>query len=100
VARATIERFVEHATRHYEQERQRPQSPSPLGAYVRRWIGWGRGGGVDGLNDVRAFNGHSSGCRFAYLFLALSEPRPPRRMAGVVSNTLIQSEDGSSLDHD
>ncbi len=44
VATATIQRFVERATRLYEQEREEPGGPSMLGAYVRRWIGWASGG--------------------------------------------------------
>ena len=44
VAKATIEKFLERAARLYEQERERPGGPSPLGLYVRRWVGWLRGG--------------------------------------------------------
>ncbi len=44
VAKATIQRFVERASRLYEQERERPDCPSALGMYVRRWNGWVRGG--------------------------------------------------------
>ena len=44
VAKATIQRFVERASRLYEQERERPDCPSALGVYVRRWNGWVRGG--------------------------------------------------------
>ncbi len=44
VAEATIRKFVEHAARLYEQERERPNGPSPLGMYVRRWVGWASGG--------------------------------------------------------
>ncbi len=44
VAKATIQRFVEHASRLYEQERERQDCPSALGVYVRRWNGWVRGG--------------------------------------------------------
>ncbi len=39
VAKATIQRFVERASRLYEQERERPDCPSALGMYVRRWNG-------------------------------------------------------------
>ena len=39
VAKAAIEKFVERATRLYEQERERADGPSTLGMYVRRWIG-------------------------------------------------------------
>ncbi len=42
VAETTIEKFVERATRLYEQER--PDGPSALGMYVRRWVGWVGGG--------------------------------------------------------
>ncbi len=44
VAKATIERFVERATRLYEQEREDREGSSVLGMYVRRWNGWVRGG--------------------------------------------------------
>ncbi len=40
VAEATIEKFLDRAARLYEQERERPESPSALGMYVRRWVGW------------------------------------------------------------
>jgi hypothetical protein len=46
MARATIERLVERTNRLYEQKRQRPKGPSPLGAYVRRCVGWATGGGL------------------------------------------------------
>ncbi len=44
VAKATIQKFVERATRLYEQGRERPDGPSMLGAYVRRWNGRLKGG--------------------------------------------------------
>ena len=44
VAKATIERFVERATRLYEQERVGAGAPDALGMYVRRWVGWASGG--------------------------------------------------------
>ena len=49
-AKATIQKFVEHETRLYEQERERPDCPSALGMYVRRWNWWvsGPSGGADG----------------------------------------------------
>ncbi len=50
VARATIEKFIKRASRLYEQERERPDGPSALGMYVRRWKGWVKGG----LKDLRA----------------------------------------------
>ncbi len=40
VAKATIEKFVERATRLYEQDREEPLSPSRLGVYARRWLAW------------------------------------------------------------
>ncbi len=36
VAALTLEKFVEHASRLYEQKRERPNGPSSLGMYVRR----------------------------------------------------------------
>ncbi len=44
VARTTFERFVTRVTRLYERERERPDGPSALGDYVRRWGRWARGG--------------------------------------------------------
>ncbi len=44
VAKTTIQNFVEHASRLYEQERERPNGPSSLGMYVRRWLIWTRSG--------------------------------------------------------
>lgn len=43
-ANATIQKFVAHMTRLYEQEREGRIDPSSLGKYVRRWNGWLRGG--------------------------------------------------------
>jgi RNA-directed DNA polymerase len=40
VAKATLATFVERATRLYERDRKEPSSPSRLGRYVRRWVGW------------------------------------------------------------
>ena len=51
VAKATIEKFLERAARLYEQERERSESPSALGTYVRRWIGWARAG-VPSVKDA------------------------------------------------
>ena len=36
--------FAERATRLYEQERKRPNGPSRLGSYVKRWVAWASGG--------------------------------------------------------
>jgi RNA-directed DNA polymerase len=44
LAVGTLANFAERVTRLYEQERQRPKGPSPLGAYVKRWCGWASGG--------------------------------------------------------
>ena len=38
VAKATIEKFVELATRHYAQEPGEAFASARLGLYVRRWI--------------------------------------------------------------
>ena len=40
VAKATIEKFLERASRLYEQERERPEGHSAFEMYVRRWVGW------------------------------------------------------------
>jgi hypothetical protein len=47
VAEATVYRFVERATRLYEQEPGEPCGPSRLGLYVQRWIRWTRAGLFD-----------------------------------------------------
>ena len=48
VAKLTIQKFVGHVARLYEQEREELNGLSLLGVYVRRWIGWAEGGlGVD-----------------------------------------------------
>ncbi len=44
VAAATLRKFVERASRLYEQERERPDGASAFGVYVRRWNGWVTGG--------------------------------------------------------
>ena len=48
VAKGTFQRFIEKASRLYEQERERPDGPALLGVYVRRWAGWA-GGGLTGV---------------------------------------------------
>ncbi len=56
VAKATIEKFLKLAARLYEQERERPEGPSLFGLYVRRWVGWMRGGltvGIGSHGDAR-----------------------------------------------
>ena len=48
VSKETEKKFVERATQLYEQERGGSQDgPSPLGQYVRRWVGWATGGLAD-----------------------------------------------------
>src|SRR5580704_941869 len=44
LAQATIEKFVEQATRLYEQGRRERRKAPLLGRYVRRWLGWANGG--------------------------------------------------------
>ena len=44
LAKATIQRFVERAARLYEQGLEQPNGCSRLGMYVRRWVGWAKGG--------------------------------------------------------
>ncbi len=44
VAKATIEKFLERATRLYEQERREPEGSPRIGMYVRRWLWWVEGG--------------------------------------------------------
>ena len=51
LAAVTIEKFVEHATLLYEQERRQRVRAPLLGDYVRRWTRWAKGGlgGLDVL---------------------------------------------------
>ncbi len=51
VARQTVARFVARVTRLYERERERPDGPSALGDYVRRWDRWVRAG-VSGYRSM------------------------------------------------
>ena len=44
LAVSTLANFADRATRLYEQERERPKSPSRLGAYVKRWCAWASAG--------------------------------------------------------
>ena len=44
VAEDTVERFIEKATRLYEQEQGKPEGLPLLGLYVQRWARWVRGG--------------------------------------------------------
>ncbi len=44
VAKATMRKFVERATRLYEQQPEERDGSSALGMYVRRWVGWASGG--------------------------------------------------------
>lgn len=56
LAEATIQKFGERAARLYEQEREQPNGSSRLGVYVRRWVGWAKGG-------VEPPNGHGNAGR-------------------------------------
>ncbi len=47
VATGTMVRFIEHAIRLYEQEPGEPCGPSRLGAYVKHWAAWAKGGLVE-----------------------------------------------------
>jgi hypothetical protein len=44
VAKATVSKFVERATRLYEQGPVEPEGSARLGMYVRRWARWVRSG--------------------------------------------------------
>ncbi len=44
MAKATIEKFINRASRLYEQKRVGAGAPDALGMYVRRWVGWASGG--------------------------------------------------------
>jgi hypothetical protein len=44
VAKATLGKFVERATRLYEQGSGKPEGSRRLGMYVRRWAQWDRAG--------------------------------------------------------
>jgi hypothetical protein len=53
LADTTIERFVAHATRLYEQGRQERIKAPLLGKYVRRWQGWAKSAVMDSGSDKR-----------------------------------------------
>jgi RNA-directed DNA polymerase len=55
LAGGTLANFLDRAIRLYEQEREKPNRSSRLGLYVRRWVGWARGG----LLTSRADNGNA-----------------------------------------
>ncbi len=44
LAEKTVENFVSHLHRLYEQQQSTPEGADVLGAYVRRWMGWAEGG--------------------------------------------------------
>ncbi|MSP02238.1 MAG: reverse transcriptase, partial [Acetobacteraceae bacterium] len=44
LAPGTLASFADKASRLYEQERERSESLSRVGVYVRRWLAWARGG--------------------------------------------------------
>lgn len=44
VGRKTLEKFAGRLARLYERKREGLSSPSALGSYVRRWLGWAIGG--------------------------------------------------------
>lgn len=52
IARKTIQKFVERATRLYERERGGGTMRSPFGLYVRRWAAWATAGLAPGSIDV------------------------------------------------
>jgi hypothetical protein len=56
VARQTWKRFVERATRLYEQECAGRIPPGALGAYVRRWAAWAAIPAVVGSPGMRLGN--------------------------------------------
>ena len=73
VAKATIEKFVERVTRLYEQEPGEPEGSRRLGMYVRRWIGWLKGGfGSNDCHGVRSIGGVG----WAYVETERADPRP------------------------
>jgi RNA-directed DNA polymerase len=55
LAVSTVANFLDRASRLYEQEREKPNRSSRLGVYVRRWVGWAKGG----LSTSRADNGNA-----------------------------------------
>jgi RNA-directed DNA polymerase len=64
VAKQTIGNSIEKASRLDEQERRAASAASPLGMYVRRWLGWARGGmGPEFRGDVSITKIHTSPSR-------------------------------------
>jgi hypothetical protein len=54
VADSTVKRFIEKATRLYEQEVGKPEGFPLLGLYVRRWVRWAVSGLVSIENPAEA----------------------------------------------
>ncbi len=54
VAKQTARNFIEKASRLYEQERTGRSVANPLEMYVRRWLGWARGGLDERVGDTSA----------------------------------------------
>ncbi len=55
VAKKTVENFVAHLHRLYEQKKTAPDREAVLGDYVRRWRGWVQAGLGDGMRAL-SFN--------------------------------------------
>ena len=60
VADVTWDRFIEKATRLYEQERAAPEGAAVLGLYVQRWVRW-TGAGLAGLKKAPPKRGNVYG---------------------------------------
>ena len=54
IAKETVERFVERATRLYEQEQHGSERPLLFGSYARRWLRWARAGVPLATNEYLA----------------------------------------------
>jgi hypothetical protein len=74
-AKATVERFVERATRLYEQRLGEPEGSRRLGMHVRRWAQWVRAGLGAPLRSAH-------GTANAPLYLRPPFTRAPMALAG------------------
>ena len=56
IAQATLERFIEKATRLYEQEAGKPEGFPLLGLYIERWLRWVESGLAVGCSGYAVYN--------------------------------------------
>ena len=73
IARDTVERFVERATRLYEREQHGSDGTPLLGMYVRRWVRWA----LCGLGDKQKPRTEAGLCIWVSIVLSRFTPAEP-----------------------